>query len=351
MWRRRLLGALLIGHGLAHAGPGMWASGRGPVELLALLWWVASVAFVLAGFRLLRWPAPRLHPLLLCLVASLASAPLLFFTGDPAIIVTGLVLDAAAIALVMRQTQGVHVYTLDGALAHPATPAPSASRPIRRRLGAIAGVVFVAWLSGAILLRPWHTTWGTTPIERTAALPGDNLVPNARYVMDHAVAIDAPPEAVWPWLVQIGQDRAGFYSHDWLERLVGDDIHNADRVHPEWQTLAEGDLVRAAQPGYLGGLLGRDLGWRVVHLEPGRSMVLANWGAFVLHRTEAGTTILHVRLRGAGTPSLTAVPLAPIGLLVFEPAHFIMERGMLLGLRARAEAMAAAGRGAVGAAR
>lgn len=336
MWRRRVLGAWLIAHGLAHAGPGMWASGRGPVEPVALLWWVASVGFVLAGFRLLRWPAPRFHPLLLSVAASLASALLLFFVGDPAVFVTGLAMDAIAIALGMRLTRGIHVYTIDGVLAHPA-PAPPRVRALRRRLGAVAGAAFLAWLSGAILLRPWHTTWGTTPLERSAPLPGDERVPNARYVMDHAVAIDAPPEAVWPWLVQIGQDRAGFYSHDWLERLFGDDIHNADRIHPEWQTLQVGDLVRAAQPDYLGGLLGRDLGWRVARLEPGRALVLENWGAFVLHRTEAGTTVLHVRLRGEGAPSLSAIPFAPIGLLLFEPAHFIMERGMMLGIRARVE--------------
>jgi hypothetical protein len=151
------------------------------------------------------------------------------------------------------------------------------------------------------------------------------------------VRINAPSEIVWPWLVQMGQDRGGFYSYDWLERAFGDDIHNADRIVPEWQRLEVGDLVRAVQPSFLGGVLGREVGWRVVRIEPGHALVLRNWGSFVVHRLDDHTSILHVRTRGDGRPSLAAVPFAPIGLLLFEPAHFIMERGMLLGIKERAE--------------
>ena len=143
---------------------------------------------------------------------------------------------------------------------------------------------------------------------------------------------------MWPWLVQLGQDRGGFYSYDWLERAFGDDIRNADRIHPEWQTIARGDLVRATQPSYLGGKLG-DLGWKVTDVVPGRALILENWGAFVVRPVNDSTSRLHIRLRGPGAPSLAGVALAPFGLLVFEPAHFIMERGMLLGIRQRAEGM------------
>jgi hypothetical protein len=145
---------------------------------------------------------------------------------------------------------------------------------------------------------------------------------------------------VWPWLVQLGQDKGGFYSYAWLERLIGDDIHNADRINPAWQTVRPGDLVRAAQPDYLGGILGPDLGWRVVRVDPGRVLVLDGWGAFVLEPAGNGTRLI-VRTRGAGEPN---VALAPFGLLVFDPAHFIMERGMLLGVKQRAERHAAPSR-------
>ena len=76
-------------------------------------------------------------------------------------------------------------------------------------------------LSAAISL-PWHRSWGVTDVERAAALPGDRSPRTPQLEIMHGVSIDAPPEAVWPWLVQIGQDRAGFYSYDWLERCFGD---------------------------------------------------------------------------------------------------------------------------------
>jgi hypothetical protein len=155
--------------------------------------------------------------------------------------------------------------------------------------------------------------------------------------VDHGVTIAAPAHAIWPWLVQLGQDRGGFYSYDWLERFAGDPIRNADRIHPEWQTLHVGDLVRAAPANYLGGIFGSELGWRVTAIDPPRSLVLEGWGAFILRPVNDSTTRLLVRTRGGGTPTYAGVALAPIGLLVFEPAHFIMERGMLLGIKRRAE--------------
>jgi hypothetical protein len=122
--------------------------------------------------------------------------------------------------------------------------------------------------------------------------------------------------------------------------MVGDHITNADRIHPEWQRRAVGDLVRATQPDYLGGRLG-DLGWRVAELDSGRAIVLENWGAFVVHPVDGRTTRLIVRTRGAGTPSLRATVLGPLSVFVMEPAHFIMQRGMLRGIRDRAERVAA----------
>jgi hypothetical protein len=142
---------------------------------------------------------------------------------------------------------------------------------------------------------------------------------------------------VWPWLAQIGQDRGGFYSYDWLERAFGADIRNASSVVPAWQTRSVGDKVRAVQPTFLGGMLGRDLGWKVMQLEPGRAIVLENWGAFVVEPIDAKRSRLHIRTRGPGVPTIAGIAVSPISLLTFEPAHFIMERGMLLGIKKRAE--------------
>ena len=126
-------------------------------------------------------------------------------------------------------------------------------------------------------------------------------------------------------------DRHHSLSYDWLERAVGDKVRNADRIHPEWQALAAGDLVRATQPDSLGGVFDPDIGWRVVRLEPQRALVLGGWGAFVLE-PKNGYTRLIVRARGAGKPN---VALAPLGLLVFEPAHAARDQGAPSGCRPR----------------
>jgi hypothetical protein len=338
MSRRRVLGGVLVLHGLAHAGPGMWASGRAPVEPIALLWWAASLGFILAGFRLLHWPAPRVHPFLFSLGAAVASIVMLLFVGGWGVIAAGIALDVVLVDLVRRWTREWPVFAADGTLLH-GRPVVRRWRPRRGRRRAAAALLAgcLTWLSATILLRPWHSTWGTTQRERNLVLPGDALVPGGRYVMEHAVTITASPDEVWPWLVQLGQDRAGFYSYDWIERAFGDHVHNADTIVPAWQHLSAGDLVRAAQPDYLGGLLGNDIGWRVHLVEPPRVLVLRNWGSFVVRELDSATTRLHVRFRGDGRPTIGAVPLAPVGLLFFEPAHFIMERGMLLGIKARAE--------------
>ena len=95
-------------------------------------------------------------------------------------------------------------------------------------------------------LRSWVLHWGATPGEVGAELPGDDIVPQPAWQSTRAIDIDAPVEAVWPWLAQMGQDRAGLYSYDWLENLAGLEFHNADRIVPEWQHVQVADIVRFA---------------------------------------------------------------------------------------------------------
>ncbi len=178
--------------------------------------------------------------------------------------------------------------------------------------------------------------WGSSPDERARRLPGDDLVPDAEQ-QTHAITIDAPPDAVWAWIVQMGQGRAGFYSHDRLERLVGADIRNVDGIRPEWQDLAVGDLVRTYRP------IPRfePLGWIVSEIQPARVLVVheprrngpvnSSW-AFLLEPDGDGARLLsrwRFRRRGAAHRVFKA--------LVFDPAHFIMETGVLHGLKRRAE--------------
>ena len=94
--------------------------------------------------------------------------------------------------------------------------------------------------------------WGAAKGECGAVLPGDELVPGAADVVTRAVMVDATAEQVWCWLVQIGQDRGGLYSYDWLENTVGLRIHSTDRIRAEWQQLRVGDRVRLVRPGWLG---------------------------------------------------------------------------------------------------
>ncbi|MCW5854009.1 MAG: hypothetical protein KIT87_28335 [Anaerolineae bacterium] len=178
-------------------------------------------------------------------------------------------------------------------------------------------------------IHPWMTNWGSTEAEQQMALPGDDLSPTGAARTTWAITVNAPPAAIWPWLVQVGQDRAGFYSYTWLENLVGADIHNADEIHPEWQRLAVGDAWRLAPADYLWGL-GKDAVVPVVRIEPGRVLVLKSlWGAHVILPLDERRSRLIVRGQAGASD--------PVTKLILDPLVFTMEKRMLLGLQARAE--------------
>ena len=196
------------------------------------------------------------------------------------------------------------------------------------------------------LVRPWFLRWGATDEEIRGPWPGDDLTPDAIGQATRAVTIHAPAGEVWPWVAQIGQDRGGFYSYTWLENLFGARIHNADRILPGLQDRKVGDTVWMTPKERYGGK-----GCvRIAVLEPGRSMVLVSpddyekvlqsgrspggcW-TFILQPLDGRTTRLILRSRGAEDES---VPAKLFGRLVFDPAHFIMERKMMLAIKQRAE--------------
>lgn len=223
--------------------------------------------------------------------------------------------------------------------AYRVLPAPPASsHPVRHALAIAFGAAFVLYAAVAVVAWPLHRSWGSAPEEHALSLPGDHPERDAAFEIQHAVTVDAPPEAVWPWLVQLGQDRAGFYSYDWLERAFGVHIRNVPEIRPEWQTRSAGDRVRATQDDYLGGALGRDLGWTVYDVQPNRAIVLQHWGAFVLEPTTDGRTRFIVRTR-VGDRSIP-VWAAPLDMIAFELPHFIMERKMMLRIKSLSEAKA-----------
>jgi hypothetical protein len=188
------------------------------------------------------------------------------------------------------------------------------------------------------ILLPWMTTWGSSTEEAHTRLPGDELVPQPTFQSTRAVTIMATPERIWPWLVQIGQDRGGFYSYDWLENLVGADIHNADRIVPEWQHRVRGDFVPSLRPDYARGRVRDIAGWRIGWLEPHRGFALIGWGAFVLVPLDRDRTRLIVRTRSAAVPGAFFSRFADITF--GRPLHFVMERRMLLGIKERVEGTA-----------
>ena len=329
--RRRLMGIVLgitvLLHGLAHAVLPMRAADVVAPGVLAptmtALYVLAMVGFVAAGLGLLG-----VRPLSRAVVPFAIAAGVVGLTAQlwhrDAGLWAGVVLSATLPVLVM----------LFAAL-HPRLPVGHVSRPWWKRAGDVGGVLLLAWVAASVTLWPWHRAWGTAPHEWSTALPGDSKPRQPQFEILHAVAIDAPPSAVWPWLVQIGHDRAGFYSYDWLERLFGVEIHNVQVIRPEWQTLHAGDAVYATQENYLGGVFGRRPGWRVAAIEENLALVLDGWGAFVLIPTPGGGTRFLIR----STISNRRIPVwaSAVNLLAFELPHFIMQRKMMVTIKTLAE--------------
>ena len=326
---RIVIGVALVLHGLAHAVFAFRGSAGslptfGASHGMLIAYSVALVAFVaagvgLAGSRLFhRWKTPLL-------IAGVSASMIALALGWQRDLWMGFAADAViATYLLMRGPQ------------RPLEPRDE-RRWIARTSEGLA-VLFVAYVAAAAALWPWHRSWGTRETDWRIALPGDPAVRTPATELMHGITIDAPHWVVWAWLVQIGQDRAGFYSYDGLERLIGADIHNADEIRTEWQTRRAGDLVPATQRGYMGGLLnalGDPPGWTVAEVIPCRALVLENWGSFVVLPEGPDRSRLLVRSR-MGAPD-APVAGAAASFLAFEVPHFIMERGMLRGIKRRAE--------------
>lgn len=208
---------------------------------------------------------------------------------------------------------------------------------------ACAAAVYAVWV------RPRLLTWGASPDEVARDYPGDELIPDPDDGATMATTLPAPPERVWAWLAQMGGDRGGWYSRDWLDN---NGQPSADRIVPEWQHLTVGQrLSRVAVPG-------REPGWfTVVAVEPNRTLVLrSSYGLFTgrdfdpavqpvpnawvdgiwsfhLQPMARGGTRLVARSRNVGGPHKVTRPFA---LLLGEAAHFAMQVRQFRKLKRRA---------------
>ncbi|MHB8873666.1 MAG: hypothetical protein ACYC8T_08270 [Myxococcaceae bacterium] len=199
---------------------------------------------------------------------------------------------------------------------------------IGKRLG-LSGLAALGAGAGAYLLlvRPWHLRWGSTPEEVRLPMPGDDEVPNPILQATRAVTIDAPASAIWPWLVQMGYGRAGFYGYDLVDNAG---VPSSTRILPELQRLAVGDRVPTGPTDAL----------TVKALEPNRSLLLvqhregASFSASVaLKELDPEHTRLVVRLRAWWRLGVREA----LTIAVFEPGDFLNMRKQLLGIKRRAE--------------
>ncbi|UXA14692.1 SRPBCC family protein [Mycobacterium sp. SMC-8] len=200
----------------------------------------------------------------------------------------------------------------------------------------VKAAVAAAVLYGA---RRYFRDWGTTKEESSGRLAGDELLGPPVLQATEAVSIDAPADAVWPWLVQMGQDRGGLYSFEMLENAAGLDYHNADTIHPEWQHLAVGDSVRLVPRKWFGLADGVEM--TVARITAPQSIVLRAapprlpwemvWSfQLIPHRDDHCRLLIRSRLALRHPGEVVLAEL--IG-----PARAFVTRGILLGVKRRAE--------------
>jgi hypothetical protein len=201
-----------------------------------------------------------------------------------------------------------------------------------RTIGTLAGLGFLAVLILFALL-PWMDKRGARDDEIAASFPGDELVLSPRLLYTRAVTVNAAPEQIYPWIVQLGADKGGMYSYTWIEALIQCPQTNADRIHDEWQDLKVGDKVLMcpdpnAPPAY-----------EVAKIEPNRAIIMGHqtngtwtdvW-QFILVPQDDGTTRFVVRSRSS---------LEGWFWDAIRPGEFIMMSRMMLTIKERAEGMA-----------
>ena len=245
------------------------------------------------------------------------------------------------------------MYSGGGICALPAYGVETTGRkgPVMKLKVYLEGLVGAAAIATTVILSPilrrWYSSWGAADDESQRAVPGDMLVPHPKSQLTMAVSVQAPADEIWPWFVQLGCQRAGWYSYDLLDN---GGIPSAERIIPEYQQLEVGDVVKAMPKG--------DFGFPVAIVEPNRQLTLAGTTntetgeqadlddpdldayfsgnqTFLLDENDERNTRLIFRMRIDWSPSLIS-NIAYKG--VVEPLSFVMARKTLLNIKQRAEA-------------
>ena len=214
-------------------------------------------------------------------------------------------------------------------------------------LGGVA-LMMAAFLSP--FLRDTRRHWGLSEETAARAYPGDDLVPHPRWSWTHGIEIDAAAEEVWPWVAQVGADRAGFYSYQWLENIVGCDVKNAETLHPDWRPVVGQQLllhpapeaprleIAAVEPGrWFVAFARADEQARTA----GRPWAAASW---LFHVEPLGPDRCRLVSRHRAACSEDLATRLAAGPTLLEPVAFAMDRRMLLGVKERAERRSAGAR-------
>lgn len=192
-------------------------------------------------------------------------------------------------------------------------------------LALLGGTVFGLFLH---FYRPWHSRWGATDDEVMLAMPGDELIEKPTFNVTRAITIQARPEEIWPWIVQIGYGRAGFYSYDMLDNLGKP---SATSIIPELQHIEVGTWIP------MSGKVSEETAFRVMSFEPDSWMLwdkAASTWAWKLIPIDEESTRLIIRLK---CYYRWARPTIVTDLILMEICDFLMMRKLMLGIKERAE--------------
>ena len=201
-----------------------------------------------------------------------------------------------------------------------------------REVARSAADVLMAWprFVTAPLYRRSHLRWGATDAEVASAMPGDELVPRPSFTATRAITVAAPPEDVWPWILQLGTGRASWYSYDLFDNAARP---SADRILPQFQAIRVGDWVP------MSATVNEATAFKVTAFEANRWLLWAKvdstW-AWQLTPIDGGHTRLVARLKER-YPWRASPGLALLTMVMFEFGDFPMMRQLLLGIRRRAE--------------